>query len=73
MPNIGYTKLAAVLALSDTNELSGGFECVPGFQNYIHEWCSVTPYNTPIEKDELLMKNFQKIFMRKRSMMVFSR
>lgn len=24
-PNIGFTKLAAVLALSDTNENSGGF------------------------------------------------
>jgi len=25
LPNIGYTKLAGVLALSDTNEESGGF------------------------------------------------
>jgi hypothetical protein len=24
-PNIGYTKLAGVLALTDTNEKSGGF------------------------------------------------
>lgn len=35
VPNVGYTKLAGVLALSDTNDLSGGFECVPGFHNCI--------------------------------------
>ena len=73
MPYVGYTKLAGVLALSDTNELSGGFECVPGFQNHIRRWCETTPYNTPIQKDEVLMKNFQKIFLKKRSMLVFSR
>ena len=37
--NIGYTKLAGVLALSDTHETSGGFQCVCGFQNYIKQWC----------------------------------
>lgn len=35
-PFVGYTKFAGVLALSDTNETSGGFECALGFQNFIH-------------------------------------
>lgn len=39
MPNVGYTKLAGVLALSDTKEESGGFEAALGFQNYIKKWC----------------------------------
>lgn len=38
-PFVGYTKLAGVLALSDTNEDSGGFECALGFQNHIKQWC----------------------------------
>lgn len=46
LPNVGFTKLAGVLALSETNEFSGGFECVPGFQNFIEEWCKQTPVNT---------------------------
>lgn len=48
MPNVGYTKLAGVLALSDTNEESGGFEAALGFQNYIKEWCEKTKYNSAI-------------------------
>jgi hypothetical protein len=39
LPFRGFTKLAGVLALSDTNEKSGGFECVPGFHNCIKQWC----------------------------------
>ena len=50
-PFRGYTKLAGVLALSDTNDNSGGFECVPGFQNCIKKWCEQTLYETPIQND----------------------
>lgn len=40
VPKVGnFTKLQGVLALSNTNPTSGGFECVCGFQNYIQEWC----------------------------------
>lgn len=51
MPNRGYTKLAGVLALSDTNEESGGFQAALGFQNYIKKWCQKTNYGTRFEKD----------------------
>jgi ectoine hydroxylase-related dioxygenase (phytanoyl-CoA dioxygenase family) len=71
--NNGYTKLAGVLALSDTNENSGGFECVCGFQNYINTWCELHPKEIKIEEDENLMKNFRKILLRKGSLLVFSR
>ena len=50
-PNVGYTKLAGVLALSDTNEESGGFQAALGFQNYLKKWCEKTPYNSAIESD----------------------
>ena len=49
--NVGYTKLAGVLALSDTNENSGGFECAFGFQNYIKQWCEENKINTRITDD----------------------
>lgn len=62
-----------MLALTDTSENSGGFECVPGFQNCILDWCKQTPYQTPIEKDEILMKNMQKVYQRKNSLLVFTR
>lgn len=45
-----YTKLQGVLALSDTGPNTGGFECVCGFQNYIHEWCAKNKVNTFIEE-----------------------
>lgn len=73
LPFVGYTKLAGVLALTDTNDNSGGFECVPGFQNTIGEWCKQTPFQTPIEKDQNLMKNMQKIYQRKNSLLIFTR
>ena len=71
--NIGYTKLAGVLALSDTNEKSGGFSCAFGFQNYIKAWCELNPSYTHIEEDQNLVANFQKILLRKGSLLVFSR
>ena len=73
LPYTGYTKLAGVLALSDTDKHSGGFECVPGFQNCIIEWCQNTPYRTEIQSDPLLMKNFQQIRQKKGSLLIFSR
>lgn len=65
--------MAGVLALSDTNETSGGFSCAPGFQNYIKKWCEINKKYTSIESDKNLMKNFRKIFVRKGSLIIFSR
>lgn len=55
MPNVGYTKLAGVLALSDTNDESGGFEAALGFHNYLKQWCEVTEYGTHITQDKKLL------------------
>lgn len=70
---MGYTKLAGVLALSDTNEQSGGFECPPGFQNYLKTWCEKNPKNFDFTSDKNLISNFQRVFMRKGSLLIFSR
>jgi hypothetical protein len=69
----GYPKLSGVIALSDTNENSGGFECFAGFHNYIHEWCEDHEYNFDIKNDEYITNNMQKIFMKKGSLLVFTR
>jgi hypothetical protein len=69
----GYPKLSGVLTLSDTNENSGGFECFVGFHNYIHDWCQKHEYNFNIRNDAGLTQNMQKIFMKKGSLMVFTR
>jgi hypothetical protein len=73
LPPNGYTKLAGVLALTDTSPLSGGFECVCGFQKWIAEWCQRTEPNSSITSDEELMKRFQKVLQRKGSLLLFTR
>lgn len=73
VPFNGHTKLAGVLALSDTNDMSGGFECVCGFQNYIKQWCKDNEYNLEIANHPTLYNNYQKIFQRRGSLLIFTR
>jgi ectoine hydroxylase-related dioxygenase (phytanoyl-CoA dioxygenase family) len=44
-----------------------------GFQNYIRKWCEVKDYGTRIERDKELMKVFQKVPMKKGSLLLFTR
>ena len=68
-----HTKFQGVLALSQTNETSGGFECVCGFQNYIKEWCMKNKSDVWIDESPELMANMQKCYQRAGSVLIFSR
>lgn len=53
--------------------MSGGFECVCGFQNHIEDWCNNNEPGTDITSDKSLLDAFEKVFVKKGSLIVFSR
>jgi len=42
----GFKRLQGLVALTDHTDTSGGFDCVPGFQNEFTEWAERTPIET---------------------------
>lgn len=76
----GLPKLRAVLQLSESTELTGGFECMVGFHRQLRKWCelnpiaqtSVNPYGWGVPHNDPIENNMQKITVRKGSLIIFS-
>ena len=76
----GYPKLRAVLQLSQSTELAGGFECMVGFHRQLELWCrehplgypTVNPYGWGVPEDSPIHRNMQKITVRAGSLVLFS-
>jgi hypothetical protein len=79
----GYHKLSGIIALSDTDENSGGFECLVDSELCFHkkgiyEWCKSENIDNKLScgrfvRDENLIKKMKKIYMKKGSLLIFAR
>jgi len=73
----GYEKVQGLIALEDSKETDGGFQCVPGFQKILKHWAENTEeYSSSglvdCPTDDTLANHGVKITMRKGSIVIWN-